>query len=65
MRKTYSLTLESDQWHAISKVLNRQYKTYEARLNTDISEEELHGVEYFRRAVCNLSNEIAAARKKA
>ena len=65
MRKTYSLTLDSDQWHAISKLLNRQHKLYEAHLSNDISEEEYHGVEYFRRAVCNLSNEIAAAKKKA
>jgi len=64
MRKTLELTLESDQWHVISKLLGRQHKIYEAQLNTDISEEEYHGVEYFRRAVCNLSNEIAAAKKK-
>ena len=58
------ISLTNFQWEAIQQLLRRQAKIYEEQMNLDIDIETYHGVKAFREAVCNLSNEIAAAKKK-
>ena len=58
------ISLTNSQWEAIQQLLSRQAKIYEEQMNLDIDIETYHGVKVYRQAVCNLSNEIEAAKKK-
>lgn len=57
------LSLNSSQWEAVQKVVCRQVRIYEAQLEGELDVEAYHGIEFYRRALCNLSNEIARAQK--
>ena len=57
------LNLSSSQWEAVQNVVCRQVRIYEAQLEAELDVETYHGIEFYKKALCNLSNEIARAQK--
>jgi len=59
------LNLARSQWEAVQNVVCRQVRIYEAQLEGELDVEAYHGIDFYRKALCNLSNEIARALKGA